>query len=97
MRLDVLHKTAQYESIEGGKVSYYKIRVKGHLDGRWSDWFDGLEITNLQNGETMLYGDIVDQAALHGVLAKVRDLNLALVAVSTVDQQRQDPAIRPVR
>jgi hypothetical protein len=78
-------------------VSYYKIRVKGHLDGRWSDWFDGLEITNLQNGETMLYGEIVDQAALHGVLAKVRDLNLALVAVSTVDQQRQDPAIRPVR
>ena len=78
-------------------MSFYKIRVKGHLDERWSDWFDGLEITNLENGEAMLYGDIVDQAALHGVLAKVRDLNLALVAVSSVGPQRQDPAIRPAR
>ena len=79
------------------KVSFYRIRVKGHLDGRWSEWFDGLEITNLENGETMLYGEIVDQAALHGVLAKVRDLNLALVAVSSVDPQRQEPAIRPAQ
>ncbi len=78
-------------------MSFYKIRVKGHLDGRWSEWFDGLEITNLQNGETMLYGEIVDQAALHGVLNKVRDLNLALVAVSSVRPQRQDPAIRAAR
>ena len=78
-------------------MSYFKIRVKGHLDVRWSEWFDGLEITNLENGETMLSGDIVDQAALHGVLAKVRDLNLALVAVSSVGQERQDPAIRPAR
>jgi len=78
-------------------VSFYRIRVKGHLDERWSEWFDGLGITNLKNGETMLSGEIVDQAALHGVLAKVRDLNLALVAVSRVEQQRQDPANRPVR
>ena len=78
-------------------MSFYKIRVKGHLDGRWSEWFDGLEITNLQNGETMLYGEIVDQAALHGVLNKVRDLNLALVAVSSVRPQRQDPPIRAAR
>ncbi len=74
-------------------MAVYEIRVKGHLDGRWSDWFDGLEITNLKNGEAMLYGNIVDQAALHGVLAKVRDLNLALVAVSSVSPQRQDPTI----
>ena len=78
-------------------MSFYRIRVKGHLDGRWSEWFDGLEITNLENGETMLYGEIVDQAALHGVLAKVRDLNLALVAVRSEGPQRQDPAIRPAR
>jgi hypothetical protein len=78
-------------------VSFYKIQVKGHLDERWSDWFDGLEITNLENGEAMLYGDIVDQAALHGVLARVRDLNLALVAVSSVGPQRQAPATRPAR
>jgi hypothetical protein len=78
-------------------VSFYKIRIKGHLDGRWSDWFDGLEITNLENGETMLSGEIVDQAALHGVLNKVRDLNLVLVAVSSAGPERQDSAVRPVR
>jgi hypothetical protein len=76
-------------------VSFYKIRIKGHLDKRWSEWFDGLEIINLKNGEAMLSGEIVDQAALHGVLAKVRDLNLALVAVSSVSPERQDPTIRP--
>ncbi len=65
-------------------MSFYKIRVKGHLDGRWSDWFDGLEITNLENGEAMLYGDIVDQAALHGVLAKVRDLGMPLISAVRV-------------
>ena len=68
-------------------MGLYEIRVEGHLDGRWSEWFDGLEITNLENGETVLSGEIVDQAALHGVLAKVRDLNLALVAVSSVEQR----------
>jgi hypothetical protein len=76
------------------KVSFYKIRVKGHLDERWSDWFDGLEITNLENGETMLYGEIVDQAALHGVLAKVRDLNLPLISVTSVNSGQQEPALR---
>lgn len=62
-------------------MAVYEIRVKGHLDGRWSEWFDGLQITNLENGEAMLSGDIVDQAALHGMLNKVRDLGLPLVAV----------------
>ena len=78
-------------------MTVYEIRVKGHLDRHWSDWFDGLKITNLENGEAMLSGEIVDQAALHGVLAKVRDLNLALVAVNSVGPERQDPAIRPAR
>ncbi len=77
-------------------MSFYKIRVKGHLDERWSDWFDGLEITNLQNGETMLYGEIVDQAALHGVLAKVRDLNLPLTSVSSISPDEQESVNRPM-
>ena len=76
MRPDVGMEAA-YESTEGAKVSVYEIRVKGHLDERWSDWFDGLEITNLENGEAMLSGEIVDQA---------------LVAVSNVDPERQDTA-----
>jgi hypothetical protein len=67
--------------MEGGRIAVYEIWVKGHLDGRWSEWFDGLQITNLENGEAMLSGDIVDQAALHGLLNKVRDLGLPLVAV----------------
>jgi hypothetical protein len=75
------------------KVSFYRIRVKGHLDERWSEWFDGLEITNLENGEAMLYGEIVDQAALHGVLNKVRDLNLPLISVTSVDPDQREPAI----
>ncbi len=78
-------------------MTVYEIRVKGHLDRHWSDWFDGLKITNLENGEAVLSGEIVDQAALHGVLNKVRDLNLALVAVSSEGPDRQDPAIRPAR
>jgi hypothetical protein len=69
---------------KGGKVSVYEIRVKGHLDGRWSEWFDGLTITNLKNEEAMLSGEIVDQSALHGVLNKVRDLGLPLIAVRSV-------------
>ena len=56
-------------------MSFYEIRVKGHLDPRWSEWFDGLQITNEPNGEALLSGHIPDQAALHGVLARVRDLN----------------------
>ncbi len=74
-------------------MSVYEIRVKGHLEDRWSEWFDGLEITNLENGEALLSGEIVDQAALHGVLAKVRDLGLPLVAVTGVDPDQQDPDI----
>jgi len=79
-----------YEYVEGEKVSVYEIRVKGHLGGRWSEWFDGLEITNLENGEALLSGEIADQAALHGVLAKVRDLGLPLVAVRGVGPDQQD-------
>ena len=72
-------------------MSVYEIRVKGHLGGRWSEWFDGLKITNLENGEALLSGEIVDQAALHGVLAKVRDLGLPLVAVTCAGpRERQE-------
>ncbi len=63
-------------------MAVYEIRVKGHLDGRWSEWFDGLVIFNLKNGEAVLSGEIVDQAALHGVLIKVRHFGLPLLAVS---------------
>ena len=60
----------------------YHIRVHGHLDPLWSSWFDGLTLSTQTNGETLLAGPIVDQAALHGVLIKIRDLGLELIAVN---------------
>jgi hypothetical protein len=63
---------------EGGR---YEIRLKGHLNARWADWFDGLTLTQESDGTTVLSGSVVDQAALHGLLGKVRDLGLPLIAV----------------
>ncbi len=62
----------------------YQIRFKGHLDDRWAEWFDGLTITLEEDGDTLLTGPVVDQAALHGLLKKVRDLGLLLVSVNRV-------------
>jgi hypothetical protein len=64
--------------------TYYHIRVKGHLDSHWSTWFDGLTISNEANGEAVLCGPLTDQAALHGVLIKIRDLGVPLLAVTTL-------------
>ena len=68
----------------------YEIRIKGHLDNRWADWFDGLTLTREANGETRLIGPVVDQAALHGLLRKVRDLGLPLVSVIPVEAEQID-------
>jgi hypothetical protein len=62
----------------------YEIRIQGHLDDRWSAWFDSLTVAVTEGGETTLSGLIRDQAALHGVLAKVRDLGLPLIAVNRI-------------
>ena len=60
----------------------YEIRLAGHLDQRWAEWFDGLTLTQQGDGTTVLHGPVVDQAALHGLLQKVRDLGLPLVSVT---------------
>jgi hypothetical protein len=62
----------------------YHIRVKGNLDTRWSDWFGGMCITHEKNDETLLAGQVTDQAALHGMLAKIRDLGLPLLSVTRI-------------
>jgi hypothetical protein len=64
---------------------HYEIRVRGVLDGGWSAWFDGLQVTSDEHGQTSLTGPVVDQAALHGLLAKVRDLGLELLEVRRPD------------
>jgi hypothetical protein len=63
----------------------YQIRLKGHLDKRWTDWFEGLTITLEDNGDTLLTGLVIDQAALHGLLKKVRDLGMPLVSVNPLE------------
>ena len=68
----------------------YQIRIKGHLDREWEAWFEGLAITQAGNGETLLTGSVIDQAALYGLLRKVRDLGLPLIAVSQVQPHQSD-------
>jgi hypothetical protein len=63
----------------------YEIRLKGHLEARWGQWFDGLTIRLEENGDTLLTGPVIDQAALHGILKKVRDLGLTLLSVNSVE------------
>ncbi len=62
--------------------SIFEIRIKGHIDSRWSEWLEGLDFTLFDNGETMLTGTIVDQAALMGILTKLHRLNLAILSVN---------------
>ena len=68
---------------ESGTV--YQIRVEGYLDRRWSDWFDGFTITYPSDNETLLQGRVADQAALHGLLMKIRDLGLSLLSIRRVE------------
>ena len=63
----------------------YQIRIKGHLGKQWADWFDGLTITLEDNAETLLTGSLVDQAALHGLLKKLRDLGIPLLSVNRIE------------
>jgi hypothetical protein len=68
----------------------YQIRIKGHLGHQWTDWFEGLTITLEENGETLLTGPVVDDAALHGLLKKVRDLGMPLLSVNRVEPDQED-------
>ena len=65
----------------------YEIRVTGHLNARWAAWFDGLSLTRAEDGTTILRGQIVDQAALHGVLQKLRDIGVPLISVTQLQSE----------
>ena len=69
----------------------YQIRVQGHLSDRWAAWFDGLKIENQPDGEAVLSGPLADQAALHGVLGRIRDLGLTLIALNRVAEDASKP------
>ena len=74
----------------------YEIRLRGHLDARWAAWFDGLNLTHEGDGTTVIRGAVADQAAMHGLLQKVRDIGLPLVSVVYVEADQTDErATRP--
>ena len=78
-----------------GQPTVYQIRIKGHLGNQWTDWFEGLRITREDNGDTLITGPVVDQAALHGLLKKVRDLGMPLLSVDRVPPDQSDAPPSP--
>jgi hypothetical protein len=74
----------------------YEIRLTGHLEARWAGWFDGLTISHESDGTTVISGPVADQAALHGLLQRVRDLGVSLVSVTQVEPDQPDvPTLDP--
>ena len=82
--------TAPEEHGDQYEPGLYEIRIKGHLDDKWAAWFEGLTLTLEENGDTLLAGRVVDQAALHGLLRKVRDLGMPLLSVTRVRPSQAD-------
>jgi len=78
------------------EAGHYEIRLKGHLDPRWAAWFDGLSLLHESDGTTVIHGPVADQAALHGLLQKVRDVGMPLVSVTRIEPDRSEvPAAEP--
>ncbi len=81
---------AEHQKEQAGKT--YEIKLKGHLDESWADWFDGLTFTHENDGMTALTGEIIDQAALHGLLKKIRDLGMSLLSANRLESGQTDTA-----
>lgn len=82
-----MHETESSMEEEEAPISY-EIRIRGHLDARWSDWFGGMTLTQEEDGTTLLAGPVVDQAALYGLLRRVRDTGASLLSVNPVDADK---------
>lgn len=74
------------------EAGQYEIRIRGHLDDRWTGWFEGLTLIQEKNGDTLISGQVIDQAALFGLLRKVREMGMPLVSVNRVSTSRADPS-----
>jgi hypothetical protein len=83
-------KAPQPAPPEADQPKQYAIRLKGHLDQRWADWLEGLTFTHETAGTTLLEGPLADQAALHGVLNKIRDLGLPIISVQTLGAEEKE-------
>jgi hypothetical protein len=81
-------RTPTPQTHEAGR---YEIRLAGHLDAHWTAWFDGMTVGRQNDGTTVISGPVADQAALHGLLQRVRDLGLPLVSVERVDDDQPEP------
>ena len=79
-----------YPTTHPDQPMIYQIRLRGHLGSQWTDWFEGLTITLEDNGDTLLTGPVIDQAALYGLLKKVRDLGMPLISVSPLEHGPAD-------
>jgi hypothetical protein len=75
---------------DASQPTMYQIRIKSHLDSGWTDWFDGMTIRREENGDTLLTGPVIDQAALYGLLKKIRDLGMPLVSVNCLKTYEAD-------
>lgn len=83
--------TTEHDSTNGSDTpGRYEIRLKGRLEARWADWFDGLSLSHESDGITVLSGPVSDQAALHGLLSRVRDLGLPLISVTQVESDHPE-------
>ncbi len=78
------------QATDSGQPAVYQIRIKGHLNEQWEDWFEGMNISLEDNGNTLLTGPVIDQPALHGLLKKVRDLGMTLLSVNGVNPDQPE-------
>lgn len=87
---DTINDAKQDATGDQHQPGIYEIRLQGHLDEQWTDWFGGLAVWLEENGQTVLTGPVIDQAALHGLLKKVRDLGMPLLAINRVEPGQGD-------